>query len=71
MSAGSAVMTHQTADVPKVEDPAESLGQGVGWVDSAGDMFEDNVASTHPFLNGVPLDVDVAGALSRLRCHSR
>jgi hypothetical protein len=65
------MMAHQAAYVPEVEYPAECLGQGVGRVDSAGDVFEDNIAAAHPFLDSIPLDVDVARALSWLAsiCH--
>ena len=49
-----------------MEDPSQCLGKGVGWVDDARDVFQDNVALLFPFLNSKVLNGDVARAKRRL-----
>ena len=49
----------------RMEDPSERLGKIVGWVEYAGDVAQDNVASIFPVLNGKELDQDVTRAVGR------
>jgi hypothetical protein len=65
VSSGFAVVAHQVANVAKMENPAEGLGQGIGRIDGARDVFEDDVASLHPFLDSMPLNVKVTRVLGR------
>ena len=63
---GEAMVSHGPTDVSAVKDPTESLGQRIGGVDDAGDLFKENVAVLLPLLDGEVLDRDVAGAGGRL-----
>jgi hypothetical protein len=57
-------MSHGTAIVMNVEDPTEGLSEGVGNIDDARNMSENNVATLFPFLNSKKLDINVSGAIS-------
>ena len=59
-------MSHGTSDVTLMEYPAKSLGKGIGGVDDARYVFQDDVTALFPGLDGEVLDVDVPGAGSRL-----
>ena len=45
-----------------MEDPSQCLSKGVGWVENARDVLQDNVALLFPFLNSEVLNGDVARA---------
>ena len=62
---GRAVVTHEAVGVTMMERSTQRFGEGIGRVDDAGDMFQDNFALGFPFLNGKVLDVDVARARCR------
>ncbi len=49
-----------------MEGPAESLGGLVSVVDDARKMVHDDITPTTPLLDGKVLNVDMAGARSRL-----
>ena len=48
-----------------MEDPTEGLGEIIGRVDDARDVFQDDVLGILPILDGKVLNINVAGALSR------
>ena len=52
-------MSHQTTHMSVMESGTQRLGEGVGRINNAGDVTEDNVALGFPFLNCEVLDVDV------------
>jgi len=57
-------VSHEAATVSVMEDPSDGFGEGVGAVDDAGNEDQEDVAGSFPFLDGEPLDVDVAGTWS-------
>ena len=60
------IVTHQTADMSKMQRSAERLGESICWVDDTWDVAEDNLAFGFPLLDGEVLDIDVPGT----RCGS-
>ena len=57
-------MSHQTAAVAGVKDPANTFGEGVAGIDDARDVSENDVAGTFPVLNRKIVDINVSRALS-------
>ena len=58
-------MSEEATAVAFVKEPTQGLGKGVGRVDLAREVTEDKVTSLTPFLNGKPLDVDMASPFGR------
>ncbi len=57
-------MTHKTACVESMQDPAEGLGEIIRRVHDPRAMFENNPILIFPVLNGQVLNLDVSGMLS-------
>ena len=57
-----AIVAHEFVAVAVVKDLAQDFGQGIRWVEGRADTLDDDLALLHPILNGVELDVEVAGA---------
>ncbi len=54
------IVSHQTADVTKMQGRSQGFRQRIGRVDDTRDVTQDDVAIDLPFLNGEVLDVNVA-----------
>jgi hypothetical protein len=57
-----AIVAHSMADMPWVEDPAESLHSCISRVDGRVDVAELDLTASFPFVDGIPLYVDMARA---------
>ena len=60
------MVSHGPADVTAMENPAESFGECVRWVDRTRDVFQDDIALVLPLLDGKMLNRNVPGAGCRL-----
>jgi hypothetical protein len=61
---GRRKVAHKASGVTRMKDPADAFGEAVARVDDTLDVFQNNMASPFPVLNGKILNVNMAGAFS-------
>ena len=53
-------MTHQATNMTVMKGGAERFSEGVGGIDNAGNVFQNDFMVSFPLLDGKMLNIDVA-----------